>query len=162
MWPSITWNQTRTSDYVTVHLTTDCQTRSEYEASPGAAYHRLIGHRHLVTVPLPPRGPIDYRIMLWRTEGRNFSDRETQLLTLLRPHLVALHDAVLRRAGPAGRLTPRQLEARQLVAAGFTNAQIARRLGLSEGTVRRHLKNIFERLQVTSRTAAAACILRPS
>jgi hypothetical protein len=31
---------------------------------------------------------------------------------------------------------------------------LARRLGLSEGTVRTHLENIFSRLQVTSRTAA--------
>jgi DNA-binding NarL/FixJ family response regulator len=41
-----------------------------------------------------------------------------------------------------------------LVAAGHTNTQIARRLGLSEGTVRTHLVNIYGRLQVSSRTAA--------
>jgi DNA-binding NarL/FixJ family response regulator len=40
------------------------------------------------------------------------------------------------------------------VAAGHTNAQIARRLGMTEGTVRTHLENIYERLQVSSRTAA--------
>jgi DNA-binding NarL/FixJ family response regulator len=32
--------------------------------------------------------------------------------------------------------------------------QIGRRLGLAEGTVRKHLENIFARLQVSSRTAA--------
>ena len=42
----------------------------------------------------------------------------------------------------------------QLVAAGHTNAQIARRLGISEGTVRTHLGNIYRLLQVSSRTAA--------
>ena len=42
----------------------------------------------------------------------------------------------------------------RLVADGHTNAQIARRLGLSEGTVRTHLVNIYSRLQVSSRTAA--------
>ena len=39
-------------------------------------------------------------------------------------------------------------------AAGHTNAQIARRLGISEGTVRTHLENIYTRLNVSSRTAA--------
>ena len=38
--------------------------------------------------------------------------------------------------------------------AGHTNAQIARRLGVSDGTVRIHLQNIYARLQVPSRTAA--------
>jgi len=42
----------------------------------------------------------------------------------------------------------------RVVAAGHTNAQIARRLGVSEGTVRTHLENIYARLHVSSRTAA--------
>ena len=41
-----------------------------------------------------------------------------------------------------------------LVAAGHTNTQIARRLGISEGTVGTHLENIYTRLNVSSRTAA--------
>jgi DNA-binding NarL/FixJ family response regulator len=56
--------------------------------------------------------------------------------------------------GCPNRLTPRQTDLLRLVAAGHTNAQIARRLGLSEGTVRTHLENIYSRLQVSGRTAA--------
>ena len=41
-----------------------------------------------------------------------------------------------------------------LIAAGHTNTQIARRLGLSGGTVRTYLQNIYGKLQVSSRTAA--------
>ena len=47
---------------------------------------------------------------------------------------------------------PRMTEAQP--AAGHTNAQIARRLDMSEGRVRTHLENIYERLKVSSRTAA--------
>ena len=42
----------------------------------------------------------------------------------------------------------------RLVARGYSNAQIARRLYVSGGTVRKHLENIFERLDVTNRMAA--------
>jgi DNA-binding CsgD family transcriptional regulator len=51
-------------------------------------------------------------------------------------------------------LTARQRQLLRLVAGGDTNGQIARRLSISEPTVRKHLENIFERLGVTSRTAA--------
>jgi len=79
------------------------------------------------------------------------------VLTLLRPHL---HQACLdaeRRRHPVPRLTPRQDDLVHLLAAGHTNTQIARRLGISEGTVRTHLENIYDKLHVSSRTAAVTC-----
>ena len=51
-------------------------------------------------------------------------------------------------------LTPRQWQLMELLATGHTNAQIARRFGVSEGTVRKHLENIYRQLQVSSRAAA--------
>jgi DNA-binding NarL/FixJ family response regulator len=56
---------------------------------------------------------------------------------------------------PSG-LTPRELEVLRLVARGCTNREIADALVLSEHTVRRHLQNVFGRLGVSSRAAAAA------
>jgi DNA-binding CsgD family transcriptional regulator len=56
---------------------------------------------------------------------------------------------------PAG-LTGREVEVLRLVAAGRSNAAIAAELFLSEKTVARHLSNIFTKLEVGSRTAAAA------
>jgi DNA-binding NarL/FixJ family response regulator len=44
----------------------------------------------------------------------------------------------------------------ELVAEGLTNGEIAARLVISRGTVRRHLENVFEKLNVHTRTAAAA------
>jgi DNA-binding NarL/FixJ family response regulator len=63
--------------------------------------------------------------------------------------------ALIRPACPGG-LTPREVEVLRLVAAGRTNPEIATVLFLSEKTVARHLSNIFTKLDVTSRTAAAA------
>lgn len=56
----------------------------------------------------------------------------------------------------AAGLSPRELEVIRLVAAGKSNAAIASELFLSEKTVARHLSNIFTKLGVGSRTAAAA------
>jgi DNA-binding NarL/FixJ family response regulator len=56
-------------------------------------------------------------------------------------------------------LSPRETDVIELVAEGLTNAQIADRLHISENTVRFHLKNIFEKIQVTNRTEAAAWYL---
>jgi ATP/maltotriose-dependent transcriptional regulator MalT len=53
-------------------------------------------------------------------------------------------------------LTAREVEVLRLVAAGRSNPQIASALVLSEKTVARHLSNIFAKIGVGSRTAAAA------
>jgi ATP/maltotriose-dependent transcriptional regulator MalT len=63
--------------------------------------------------------------------------------------------ALITPACPGG-LTLREVEVLRLVAAGRTNPEIAKALFLSEKTVARHLSNIFTKLDVTSRTAAAA------
>ena len=89
-----------------------------------------------------------------RGPGRDFSERERALLTLLRPHLHQAYLDAEQRRNATPQLTPRQWELLRLVAAGHTNARIARQLGVSEGTVRIHLQNIYGRLQVSNRTAA--------
>ena len=52
-------------------------------------------------------------------------------------------------------LTARELEVLQLVAARLANKEIAQRLGISEYTVKNHLKNILAKLRFTSRQQAA-------
>lgn len=56
------------------------------------------------------------------------------------------------------RLTPREREILDLVAQGKTNAEIAERLWVSPGTVRKHLENVYGKLEVHTRSAAAAFI----
>lgn len=61
---------------------------------------------------------------------------------------------------PEASLTSRQLEVLRLVAEGKNNHEIADELVLSDKTVKRHLDNIFDKLGVSSRTAASALGLR--
>lgn len=57
---------------------------------------------------------------------------------------------------PRSSLSVRELEVLDLVAAGYSNTDIARRLHLSETTVKSHLAHIYPKLGVSSRTAAVA------
>jgi DNA-binding CsgD family transcriptional regulator len=126
-------------------------------------YMREIEHEIMVCLPAGPgwtadpgrrAGGSSVRLLFFRGPGPDFSERDRALLTLLRPHLhQAYLDAERRRRG-AQQLTPRHWEVLHLVAAGHTNSQIARRLGVTEATVRKHLENIYARLHVSSRTAA--------
>ena len=54
--------------------------------------------------------------------------------------------------------TARQREITALVVDGLSNKEIARRLKISEGTVKVHLHNIYERYGVRNRAALAALI----
>jgi RNA polymerase sigma factor (sigma-70 family) len=55
-------------------------------------------------------------------------------------------------------LTARQREIVMLAANGLSNKEIARRLGLSEGTVKVHLHSIYRRLGIRNRTALAGLV----
>ena len=57
-------------------------------------------------------------------------------------------------------MTKREREVLRLLAEGLTNRQIAERLVVSEHTVHRHVTNILRKLDVPTRTAAAACAVQ--
>ena len=65
-------------------------------------------------------------------------------------------DALVGRDGTDEGLTAREIEVLRLVASGRSNSEIAAALVISEHTVARHLQNIFGKLGVSTRTAAAA------
>ena len=124
---------------------------------------RPAGLEHKLQVSLPagpgpapgiggPRRTV--QLAFWRERGSDFSERDRALLELLRPHLNQAYRDAERRHSGTPRLTPRQWDVLRLAAGGYTNSQIGTRLGVSEGTVRKHLDNIYGRLQVSSRMAA--------
>jgi DNA-binding NarL/FixJ family response regulator len=57
--------------------------------------------------------------------------------------------------GSAPRLTKRELQVLRLVAEGLPNAQVAKRLWISEPTVKYHLSRTYEKLGVSNRTGAS-------
>ena len=122
----------RTGDLRSIVKITDFYSARQWHSTGMYTDHdRLLGTEHCLMLCLPEApgrttGPGRHiRLYLCRGPGPDFSERDRAVLTLLR-----------------------------LVAAGHTNTQIARRLGISQATVRTHLENIYERLQVSSRTAA--------
>ena len=74
-----------------------------------------------------------------------------QAMRLAEDAVTALEEELRRRSSG---LTAREIEVLQLVAAGLSNAEIADRLVLSQRTVHAHLRSIFDKLGVNTRTAA--------
>ena len=96
-------------------------------------------------------------------------DRLAQAIRDVHEGRPALHADVAARlmrrvadpSGPAAeRLTPREREVLQLLVEGSANKQIARRLAITEKTVKTHVSSILQKLGVPDRTAAAVLAIR--
>ena len=88
-----------------------------------------------------------------------FVEREGRRLTLRAAHSAGLLVLLLGEEDMGlDRLTPRQRAILEHVAHGDTDAQIASGIGIAPSTVNKHLENIYHRLGVHTRTAAAALI----
>lgn len=82
--------------------------------------------------------------------------------TVVSPDMTGVLAKVVKGEGPVQRaasrfseLTPRETEILCQLAEGQSNKMIARRLGISDGTVKLHVKSILRKLQVHSRVEAA-------
>ncbi len=83
-------------------------------------------------------------------------------LIVLDPELLPAA-GILRPAGPGEppeALTPRELKVLSLVADGLSNKEIARRLGISEHTVKFHVNTVMSKLGARSRTEAVVAAAR--
>lgn len=125
---------------------------------------RPLGVEDMVRLWLDPHGAQGARLEFDRPD-RRFQDSDRAVLDLLLPHLKQFRrNAVARRrpfswpSNGAG-LSPREREILELVAQGLTNAQVARTLWISPGTVRKHLENAYEKLNVHTRTGAVAALI---
>ena len=90
------------------------------------------------------------------TEGLELDAARQVFETLdARPMLAAL-DAESPDRAPTHGLSGREVEVLTLLAAGRMNREIAAQLGISERTVDRHVSNIYDKLDMSSRAAATA------
>ena len=82
--------------------------------------------------------------------------------TVVAPHLTSVLVRFIQgdtnateELGPFSELTPRESEILKLIADGQGNKLIARNLGISDGTVKLHVKAVLRKLEVHSRVEAA-------
>ena len=120
---------------------------------------RPLGIRDALRMWLPAAGTHVRSIYLERGT-KNYSARDITVFSLLRPHLIRMqrHADFRRRASGRCGLTPREAEVLGWIAHGKQNAEIAQLLFISPHTVRKHVENIFEKLDVQTRTAAVAAL----
>lgn len=124
-------------------------------------YYARVGIDHVIAVPLIANPKLVLSFVLNR-KGKDFSDRERDLLDRIRPSLANVYQLLAAHAGDAAiapqamldALTPRESEVLDWVAAGKSDRQIAQLLGLSMRTVQKHLENAYLKLGVENRTAA--------
>jgi DNA-binding NarL/FixJ family response regulator len=103
-----------------------------------------LGARGLILKESPPEALVDCVRRVFR--GEQWLERET----LARAFQRALdRETATRDAADA--LTPREIEIVRMVAQGLRNRAIAERLSISEGTVKVHLHNIYEKFAVDGR-----------
>jgi DNA-binding CsgD family transcriptional regulator len=137
------------------HLTQRQRRSLEFDA----LVWRPLGIRDALRIWLPAEGTHVRSIYLER-DTQNYTARDVNLLSLLRPHLIRMkrHADFRRRASGRGGLTSREAEVLGWIAHGKQNAEIAPLLFISPHTVRKHVENIFEKLDVRTRTAAVAAV----
>src|SRR5690349_9120235 len=147
----------RTGDMSSAVRWSDFYTGAELKNTPFYAEYGNPRLKHCMHVPLPSPG-LTRHVGFWRS-NHDFSERDRLAVQLLRPHLHEVYlDAERRRRG-IPHLSRREREVLQLVAQGYSNADIARILFISIATVRKHMEHIFGRTGVRTRSAAAALAL---
>jgi len=125
---------------------------------------RPLGGKDWIRLLLASRGAFTARLE-FDNHMSDFDDRAVAVLEVLTPHVAQLLRRAAARAayaGDASGLSPRELEILSLVAQGRTNGELARILWISPHTVRKHLENVFAKLDVHTRTAAVARVFGAS
>lgn len=138
----------------TVKLSDFVSRRTLHALEVYATLFRPWGIEHTMKLTLSS-DPSHMKAFLFHRQAgaRDFAERDRLVLDLLRPHLGELRG---RSSSRCSGLTRREHEILAGVASGWTNAEIARTLFVTPNTIRKHLENIYAKLDVHTRTAALA------
>jgi DNA-binding CsgD family transcriptional regulator len=166
---AITRYRSTTGDLSAARLSDVVAWRRYRESPVYREYFMPGGVGHMLDLGLPARPGWQRTILICRhrSDG-DFPERDRDVLEQLRPHLLAREArAALRRrlrelapadedtTGSDTTLTIREREIVFLAAQGRTNTQIAAELWITPATVKKHLENVYDKLGVRSRAAAA-------
>jgi DNA-binding CsgD family transcriptional regulator len=148
---------------------------SDRQFRRGGVYAEMckpFGVRAVMKVYLPTGGATGAQLVFDTTRSR-FTDSDRLALQRLIPYLIqlrrnaharksylALLDSTAAARTTLQRLTSRERVVLARAAAGETNATIAQALFISPGTVRKHLEHIYDKLEVRTRTEAAAIYIQ--
>jgi DNA-binding CsgD family transcriptional regulator len=167
----ITEYRTRTGDLTAVRMS-DVIGKARYHELPFyREYYLPVAFDHVLDLGLSAeRTNLRSLLLVRERDVADFSERDRAVLELLRPHLRAreARAELHRRARATGDasaidgqgeavapLTAREREILNLVGLGRTNAQIAAELWITPATVKKHLENVYDKLGVAGRAAAA-------
>jgi HD-GYP domain-containing protein (c-di-GMP phosphodiesterase class II) len=168
------WEQVRLHPYSTERILARCRplaglietASSHHERVDGSGYHRALPAAAqsrearvlaaadvlaALTADRPHRPAYGIDVAASMLEGEASLDRDAVACVLA---------AAGRRAAPRGAnrphgLTEREVEVLRLIARGASNREVARRLVISPKTVGRHVENVYAKIDVSSRAAAA-------
>lgn len=122
-------------------------------------YRRVSGRYGLqgfATLPLFEKNVLSGVLFIGATTPAMVSRLDTPGLLDLSVLATKVSTALQSMPRPGPSLTPRQQDVAELAAAGFSNRQIAKRLGSGEASVRKHLKALNRLYGTSNRTAMAA------
>lgn len=166
---AITQYRTATGDLSAVRLTDVVSWRRYRESAIYREYFARGGVRYMLDLGLSARAGWQRTLLFCKaSEEKDFSERDRDVLELLRPHLQAREaraELYRRMSSDLGAeaeasdddaaLTLREREIVYLVGQGKTNAEIAAQLWITRGTVKKHLENVYGKLGISGRAAAA-------
>lgn len=166
----LTEYRNRTGDLTTIRMSDVIGRVRWHEQAIYREYFKPYGIESFIDLGLGAGRDWHRSVILMRERDEpDFSERDRTVLESLRPHLRARESrASMRQAmigapvpmsrrddGSNPQLTAREREILVLVAEGKTNADIASELWVSPATVKKHLENVYVKLGVGSRAAAA-------